>query len=340
MEAADILENCTDISEKDQLLCYMEKGLILFDLGNYESCSRVLLNASHLMKEQDIISISKQTSAVLINDRVITYRGEYSEQLWVHTFLMMSFLLQYEYDSALVEAKQALELLETYPDALDNDYFTRALAALCFENLGKFNDVRIEYDKLSEVMPGELPKPGPVPSGRGELVLFAGQGRIPWKVSTNIVLPPSIRLSIPRYSDSPPSLSFQVKKSGRTLSAMVITTNLGEVVRKSLQKRSAGYIARQTLRAGAKEALAQAVGDETELGEVLVRAILFLTEEADTRSWETLPNSLSLVRIELEPGLHNLEIVTGSIEHGGINVIQTGDIEIVAGKRIYKSLRW
>jgi hypothetical protein len=63
----------------------------------------------------------------MINDLTATYKGEYSERLWVHTYLMINFLLQNRPDSALVEAKQALEIFDEYPDPLEGDLFTRAL---------------------------------------------------------------------------------------------------------------------------------------------------------------------------------------------------------------------
>jgi hypothetical protein len=84
----------------------------------------------------------------MINDMAATYKGEYCERLWIHTFLMMNFLLQYKYDSALVEAKQALEVFDKYPGSLEGDYFTRALIALCYENMNLWDDVRIEYEKI------------------------------------------------------------------------------------------------------------------------------------------------------------------------------------------------
>ena len=78
----------------------MEKGLILHYLGEYEKSCDILLKASNLIKYQDQISISDQSSAVLINDKVTTYKGEYCERLWVHTFLMINFLLQQKNESA------------------------------------------------------------------------------------------------------------------------------------------------------------------------------------------------------------------------------------------------
>jgi hypothetical protein len=326
-QADYILEGCKGVSEKDLLLCYMDRGIIL-------QSTEVLLKASRLIEAQDQISVTDQSSAVLINDRVTTYKGEYSERLWVHTFLMMNYLLQYMYEDALVEAKQALEVYDRYPNSLTGDHFTRAVIALCFENMNMPGDARIEYEKLAGEMGVEKYSPEPASPGKGELILFVGQGRAPIKVSSDIVLPPSIRLSIPVYTDGYSPQSVDIRSDGNTLDTMKISTDLGQVALKSLDDRSAQYLTRQALRAGAKEAIAQEVGEKNVIGEVFARAILFLLEEADTRSWETLPGGLTLVRMALDAGVHDLEISSA-----GMETVHLNGIDIPEGGRVYQSIR-
>jgi uncharacterized protein len=334
-EADYLLEGCKGVSEKDLLLCYMEKGLILHYMEAYEESTEVLLKASQLLKSQDQISVTEQSSAVVINDRVTTYKGEYSERLWVHTFLMMNFLLQYKYEDALVEAKQALELYNKYLDSLSSDHVTRALIALCYENMNLPDDARIEYEKLAKEMGIEKFTPEPIAPGKGELVLFIAQGHAPIKVSSDIVLPPSIRISIPRYEGGSSIRPVAIRSDGMTIDPVKISTDLGQVARKSLDDRSAQYITRQALRVGAKEAIAQEIGEKNEVGEMLARVILFLLEEADTRSWETLPGGLTLVRVTLDSGIHDLEISSATSQ-----IVKLNGIDIPDGRRVYRSLRF
>ena len=334
-KAEDILEGCKGVSEKDLLLCHMEKGVILHYMGAYEESTEALLRASDFIKTESQVSITDQSSAILVNDRTIKYKGEYSERLWVHTYLMMNFLLRYKYEGALVEGKQALEVFDKYPESLTGDHFTRALIALCFENLNLPDDARIEYEKLAEEMGMDKFTPEPLAPGKGELILFIGQGRIPSKVSSNIVLPPSTRISIPRYGNSSPPMSVKIKSDGVILDPMQVSTDLGQVAKKALNDRSAQYFTRQTLRAGAKEAIAREVGEDSELGEIVARAVLFLLEEADTRSWETLPGSLTLVRVILDSGIHDLEISTENSRTEHLKRIY-----IPEGRRLYRSLRF
>jgi hypothetical protein len=334
--AADrVLAACGDISKKDRLLCYMEKGTVLHYSASYEESTAALLSASGIMSGQDQISVSEQTSAMLVNDQVTDYKGEYSERLWVHSFLMMNFLLQYDYEAALVEAKQALEVYDSHPGSLVGDYFSRALVALCFENMGKPDDARIEYERLAKAMGGAPLSAVSIAPGKGELVLFVGQGRVPLKEAVDMVFPPSVRISIPKYTGSQSVSPLWIACDGEEVSALGISTDLGAVARASLNDRSAAYITRQGIRAGAKETIAQELGEHNELGEAVARIILFLLEEADTRSWQTLPGYLTLMRIELDAGVHDLEISSG----GGAS-IHLNDVEISENRRVYRSVRF
>ena len=126
-----------------------------------------------------------------------------------------------------------------------------------------------------------------------------------------------------------------VQSDGRILTLLEITTDLGDVARKSLNDRSAQYLTRQTLRVGAKETIARGVGNRNGLAEVVVRALFFLFEEADTRSWETLPGSLTLIRMILVSGIHDLEISSEYSETAYLN-----RIDIPEGRRVYRSLRF
>lgn len=333
-EADKALGECSRIPERDRLLCYMEKGIILHYMGEYGASRDTLLKASQFLKDQDFISVKDQSTAVMINDLTATYKGEYSERLWVHTYLMINFLLQNRPDSALVEAKQALEIFDEYPDPLEGDLFTRALIALCFENMNQPDSARIEYEKLAKAIGKESYRPDPVTPGKGELVLFIARGRIPAKVSADVVLPPSIRISVPRYEEGSSYPPVDIKANETVLYPYIAETDMGEVASKSLDKRAAQYLTRQAIRAGAKEAIAQKIGNENEFAEVLARVVLFLLEEADTRSWETLPGNLALARIALDAGAH---VIT--ISSGYSNPVRL-EVDIQAGKRVYRSVRF
>lgn len=289
----------------------MEKGSIMFYAGEYRQSSKMLLAAASLIKKQDQISILDQTSAVIVNDNTMEYKGEYAERLWIHTYLMMNFLLLNEIENALIEAKQALEVYERYPNGLQEAHFTRALIALCYENLENFDDARIEYNKISNVLSQSFPIPSKPSSDEAELVVFLSSGSIPRKVSREIVVPPSVRISLPAYQYYPPPAKMEVRSEDAD-SFLTVTSDLGLVARLSLKSRMAEYISRQAVRVGTKEALSQIAERQDDLAGAVVRLILFIAEQADTRSWQTLPGTLTISRLKLRPGIHTIRMFKGS----------------------------
>jgi hypothetical protein len=365
-KASEILDKVKKISKRDRLLFLMEKGLILHHQGLYEKSTSVLLEASGLIEKQEIINVGRQAGSLVTTEWLTEYKGEYSERLWVHTYLMINFLLLHNYEDALVEAKQALQVFEKHPEALSDDFFTRGLIALCFENLGLNNDAFIEYRKLAELMDD----PGPVAgklyqlgtelgfdeeveqykeyihvedpekvnkSPYAELVLFISQGRAPVKIPGNIVIPPSIRFSFPRYEDTESSfLNEAIINTSAGSPGDSISTDVGKVIRASFKKRAAMIIAKETARAAAKEAIAQKAGNEHDVvAEIALRAIFFLLEEPDTRSWQTLPAGLEMIRLPLEQADQNMTISIGE-ENRTITLTEK---EISSGRRIYRSIR-
>ncbi len=370
-EAEVLLSSQGHFSKRDRLLLLMEKGMVFHHLGKYESSIIEFRKASLLMEKQEVISIIRQTSSLLTSEWITEYKGEYSERLWIHTYLMINYLMLYKYDDALVEAKQALKIFQEHPKSLKEAYFTRALIALCFDNLNEINDAYIEYKKLSTLLPEPTPAAADLyrlatelgftdeaewykkytSSAKltlfnretlAELVLFVGLGRSPSKVPVNIVVPPSIRFSFVRYEDrineSQQAVMLDAEKH---LPITSITSDIGKVARASLDERKQRVLAKETVRVAAKEALAQTIGENSgDLAEVLVRGVLFVTEEPDTRSWQTLPARLTLLRIPLTPGRYNINIGIMGKRGRMIKTFTLSNLNVSGGQRIYRSLRY
>ncbi len=355
-KALQILDKGDRFGNRSQLLFLLEKGLVLHQLGEYQESTDQLLEAARLIDQFELISVSEQTASLVTSEWLSRYKGEYSERLWAHSYLMMNYLLLGQYDDALVEAKQALERLDRNPQALTNDYFTRALIALCFANLAEDNDAYLVYRKLADDLPSPVPVaadiirhaermglidevekyqpflPERLPEGESELVLFVANGQIPVKRPGNVFLPPSIRFAFPYYPDETTPRT-RIKVLPRRWSPLpLLSTNLGGVAQTALAARKVRIIAKETLRVVTKEAIAQSVGNKNDVAaEAIVRAALFLLEEPDTRSWQTLPGRLTLVRIPLPAGRHKLQV---KLQSSGSNVRQIIDLpEILLRQR-------
>ena len=328
--AAAVLGDGSEISGRDRLLYFMENGVIAHQQQDYKASTRMFRRAVALMEELSVISASRQSGSLVTSEWLTRYAGEYAERLWVHTYLMMNYLLLNDPESALVEARQALEVFSEHPDALQSAHFTRALIAHCFEANGEYNGAFIEYKKLAE----QLPNPAPVADklvwlasrlgfadavkeysgymteaqqqalGKGagpELLIFECQGRAPVKIPQNIVLPPSIRFSFVTYRERsgryhPPI----VDAAGAEAYTSRVSTDLSQTLHASLKARAAKIIAKETARVAAKEAISQQIEDS--FIEILVRGVFFIMEEPDTRCWQTLPAYWTLMRVAFPPG--------------------------------------
>ncbi|WP_321394810.1 hypothetical protein [uncultured Desulfuromusa sp.] len=364
-QALDLLEKGDRSGDRNQLLFLLERGTVLHQMGEYRQSITQLLEAAQLIDQFEFVRISEQAGSLVTNEWLTRYKGEYSERLWVHSYLMMNYLLLGAYDDALVEAKQALMRLQEYPEALNSDYFTRALIALCFATLGEDNDAYLVYRKLADDLPNPAPVaadivshagrlgmvdevekyrsfiPGTVSPEESELVLFVANGRIPLKQAGNVVLPPSIRFAFPYYSAvKTPPLGINNVWPHQWRYLPLISTDLGGVARKALDARKTRIIAKESLRVATKEAIAQSVGNKNDVAaEALVRVALFLLEEPDTRSWQTLPGRLTLVRIPLPAGHHKLQLEFESAGFNRWHVVDLPDIQLRQGQRVFYSLR-
>lgn len=364
--AIDALETAKSKDGKNALLYHMEKGLILHHQGEYQQSSKEFHQANALIQQFDYLSVSEQTGTLLANDWAAKYKGEYSERLWIHSYQMMNFLLLGDFESAAVEARQSLQVLDQYPDTLENDGFTRALIALSFESVGKINDAYIVYKNLGDTLPNiaaispaleqhaktlgfytqankhransaaELRDKSA--ATHGELILFISSGHIAEKTSTSLLLDNDLRVSFPKYrAQHLPSPSYQLTENGSRLPYTHITTALTHVAQQALDKRGIKLLAKSSLRASLKHNVTEQITDENELAGALIGALFFILEEADTRSWTTLPAHLSIVRVPLKAGVHT--VVVTSLNGTGKVLGRFNALNLVAGQKAYRVLK-
>ena len=358
-----------EISRRDALLALMERGLILHNMGKYEQSAKAFLKAERLLDEWDYISVSEQAKTLVVNEWAGIYKGEYAERLWIHSYQMMNYLLLGDYEDAAVEARLALKVLDAYETPLKKALFTRALIGLSFESAGKYNDAFIEYKKLAEQLPSErliarqlywtalrsgivaeadkyrkllgTTKMKSDPEQMAEVVVFIAHGVMPRKVPADIFIAPDVRLSFPQY---PPTDIFKPRYSviekGERLQFEEVTTLLPDVARDSLHARGKALLAKQAARASIKHNIAHEVGKENELAGSLLKLAFLILEEADTRSWSTLPETLSLLRIPLSPGRHHISIESSGIGAQGKPILELKALELKPGERIYRKIRF
>lgn len=85
--------------------------------------------------------------------------------------------------------------------------------------------------------------------------------------------------------------------------------NLDAIARQELDDRMGGIVLKAILRALAKYGFtAAAENNKGDVAGKLVNLITAASEKADTRSWITLPRTIQITRLVVEPGVHDLEL--------------------------------
>lgn len=340
--SADAMQTLAEaeVSNRDQLLLYMDKGLVAQASGNYRDSITAFERALELVEELDYVSIRDQTASIISSDWAARYGGEISEQLWIHTFQMLNFLLLNTPEGAAVEARRAVALFKEHGDILKNDIFTRALMALSFESAGQLNGAQVEYRKLSEDF--DVPMPKLLDRNSSELVFIVASGFIDPKLPGDLFIDYDSRISFPYYADNyqqPPKAKVAV--GALPIQFSRADTALVAISQHALIERGKSVAFRQALRLAAKHNIADSIEDKDALAGTLAKLLLVALEQADTRSWETLPAYLTLLRVPLRPGKHSvsLDVLVNDTNLVSIDYQRVFDVDLAPGQRQYKLIR-
>jgi uncharacterized protein len=138
-----------------------------------------------------------------------------------------------------------------------------------------------------------------------------------------------LRLSWPVMYAPPANPLHDVRIDSASV-ATLATADIGNRILSDFKREQPVIVARAIARGVAKYAITQSAKKEADkkndaLGDVvgaLANITGALTEQADTRSWHLLPGSISIVRMNLAPGAHRLQV--DGADFGTIHVRPSG----------------
>ena len=145
----------TGYGEKNALLYYMDRGMLLQLAGRYAESNQALDNAKKTAQELFTKSVTAHASTFLINDLMTPYYGEDFERALLRLFSAVNYALLGQGEDALVECRQLDSFFRALPfdgerSAYQDDAFARYLAGLLYEDQGETNDAYISYMKALE----------------------------------------------------------------------------------------------------------------------------------------------------------------------------------------------
>jgi hypothetical protein len=220
------------------------------------------------------------------------------------TFYLSALLYQSDkqYDDAYIDYKKALEIQP------DNHYLQQDVMRLAKRQ--GFNQDLEEFERRFSPLQ-------PLPTKHGEVVILVEQGLVPKQDEFKLRLPiytsggdaRFYSLAMPVYKDN----AFIANINGVNIGAQNLQLNplvhIEALAAKTLEQQIPARVSRQVLRLVAKEKvraeLARSTGD---VGNIIANIYNLASEQADTRSWLTLPNQISMARSSLNAGSHTLLI--------------------------------
>lgn len=157
-QAAKVLEKNKDIAKgKNRLLYFLQKGVVLQMLGNYEESNQPFENA-YLFSEDIQTNYGLEAFSLLSNPTVKPYRGEDFELVQIHYYKALNYLLLRQFENALVECRRIDIKLNQLNDKYTNrknrykrDAFAMNLVGIIYETAGEYNNAFIAYRNAYEI---------------------------------------------------------------------------------------------------------------------------------------------------------------------------------------------
>jgi hypothetical protein len=232
-----------------------------------------------------------------------------------------------------------------YPKLLEKDLLRMA------DGLGESE----EYSKFSKRFSGEASTPlKSLKRDKGEVIVLLYEGLAPVKISENVSLPMALRdgtrqyfsMAFPHFvarqqaysdawlqDDQGQTTQFELFQDITNIAIRDLKDRVGLITVKAIARATVKFQAARAIQAEAKKA-----GGAAELFAFLGTNIYgVVSEQADTRSWRTLPSRILLARLAMEPGKHHLKLSVGKGDHSSDILLENVDVQ--AGKKVFLTQR-
>jgi hypothetical protein len=334
---------------REQLLYLLDAGMALHSAKRYAESNRCFLAADRLIEDLNFVHVGAEAASIVFDDRAVPYQGEEFEDVLVNVFAALNFILAggpKGPEEALVECRRLDWKLREFSELRGRKYlqnaFARYLSGLAYELDNEPNDAYIDYKMVHKLRPDFAPvrmdlvrlarslgfaddaeqwekkfglRYDPAAErGSGEVVLVYQCGRAPEKVPRDDLL--DLPFYVPRaYRDK----AAEVVVNDRALGRTQVLEDIEATALRTLADRMGPIVAKRlaslALKTGAAVGVHELVRKNTKHGELADAAGFFVfmllksLDQADTRSWLTLPANLQVARVRLSAGTHTLRVI-------------------------------
>jgi hypothetical protein len=300
-----------------------------------------------------------------INESQTTYLGEGFERVMLHACLAMAYLARGSATDAQVEVRRANALLESEEALYEKSYkaggLGHFLSATSYELQRKPADAYIDYERMVEKDVGvelagkalvrlshqlrrsseserweeRFGKPDELPSDAATIVIVAGVGIGPYKREITIPIPTPdgvLQWSVPDYERRAQAVSdLTFEADGHDAARTIVVEDVSAAATENLRDRIAWLATKSAIRGFLKYQLTRELEQESSgFGTLLGILFTVVTEHADLRAWQTLPDSWQGARVDVASGRHHLLLTANGGER-----VDLGHYELEPGETMF-----
>ena len=229
-----------------------------------------------------------------------------------------------EQNDAYIDYKRALEI---YPE---NPYLQADVV-----RLGKRLGMREDVDDFARRFPAAADTPAAGTTAwadKARLVVLLDQGLVIPKEEISVAYPLGRTLSaiaLPAYTIAPPApVPLVVKVGGKRAGTTAPICNISALAARALGEQMPGILTRQIARVVAKTAAAEVASQQGgEIVGLLAAIYNVASEQADLRSWLTLPAHIQIASVWVPPGEKEVALAAP-----GDGTTWSGVVTLTAGK--------
>lgn len=334
-------------AKKDELLYFLDKGMILHAAGKYKE-SIEAFHAAERVADEVNSHTGHEVLSLAANENVLPYIGQKYERLLISIWNALNYACLGEVREALIEIRHFHVLYHAFyghdlPKAALRNPFNQYLAGMIWEANGFRDDARIDYRKV-HAMNAEIPEATPSEERHmGELVVILEAGLSPTRRSSEWQSPETLQFfPVPQYEARETDLDrIAIEVNGEIVAETSSFVSLTDLAIASLADELPKLTAKAIGRTVLKEGAAVAVGTEVDqdLG-IAIGLLLLATNQVDLRHWQTLPDTLSIARVSLPEGTHHLQVhFLGKIGEPVREPLVLENVVIPAGEKVFFSYR-
>lgn len=263
----------------------------------------------------------------LNNDKITTTYAELDEVAGkvknsfqnAYTFYLSGFIYEAlnQPNDAYIDYKKALEI---YPD---NSYLQKDVL-----RLAKALKMREDLDAIKKRF---NVKPSAIPASSGDLLIIFEDGFAPQKQEVKIPLPVKnvglLTVAFPVYKEKwTPCNPLSLERNGEAIGSTEPICDFRALSVKALKEKVPAIVTRQIVRLLAKGAATKTAKEKLgPLGELGMSLWNIASENADLRSWISLPADAQVLRVALPAGSHKLTL-------NQLGIPATSSVEINIGE--------